>query len=120
MRYRYRLLGKWMTKQNVNIDAHNALHVIFGNRIPDEQMTFLRKICDKRGVLNIDIYTAYKKAFDTLFGGNVLFEVMVEILKTWSLSAADKKKYSEKLAAVLRVLNKDTKGGIPFRKYKLN
>lgn len=120
MRYRYKLLGKWMTKENVSIKAHNALHAIFGNRTPSEQIVFLKKLCDEYGRLNVVIYVTYKKAFNALFGDKASFGSMVEILSYWDLSSANKQKYTEKLSIVLRILNKDIKGGISIRKYKLN
>lgn len=114
-----KLLGKWLVLPNVPIVFHNALHAIFGNRTPEEQSKFLEEICVE-GILNIRIYVAYKGLFDILFGGNISFSGMAEILKRWDLSDGDKQKYSDKFESLLKVLNSDIKGGIPVKKYKLN
>lgn len=114
-----KLMGNWMVLPNVPVVSHNALHAIFGNRTPEEQKEFLKKICVD-GVLNIDIYTVYKGLFDILFGGNISFAGMAETLKKWDLSYNDRQKYADKLATLLKVLNNDVKGGVPVKKYKLN
>lgn len=113
-----KLLSKWLVLPNVPIVEHSALHAIFGNRTPEEQSEFLKEICVD-GVLNIRIYAAYKELFDILFGGNISFIGMLEILRKWDLSDYDKQKYADKLAALLKVLNSDIKGGVPVKKFKL-
>lgn len=114
-----KLMGKWLVLPNVPIVSHNALHGIFGNRTPEEQVEFLNEIC-VGDILNIRIYTAYKELFDILFRGNISFSGMAEVLKTWNLSGSDKQKYADKFASLLKVLNSDVKGGVPVRKFKLN
>ncbi len=114
-----KLLGKWLVLPNVPIVSHNALHAIFGNRTPEEQSEFLKEIC-VGDILNISIYVAYKELFDILFGGNISFAGMAEILKTWDLSYSDKQKYTDKLASLLKILNNDVKGGVSVKKFKLN
>lgn len=104
---------------DVSIESHNALHAIFGNRTPEEQSEFLKEIC-VGGILNIRIYTAYKELFDILFSGNISFIGMSEILRKWDLSQSDRQKHADKLAALLKVLNSDVKGGVPVKKFKLN
>lgn len=113
-----KLSGKWIVLPNVPILSHNALHAIFGNRTPEEQLEFLKKICNGN-ILHIDIYTAYKEFFDVLFGGNISFASMAENLKKWDLPGNYKQVHSEKILSLLKVLNNDIKGGIPLRKYKL-
>lgn len=112
-----KLMGNWMVLPNVLVISHNALHAIFGNRTPEEQKEFLKEICVD-GVLNIDIYTVYKGLFDILFSGNISFAGMAETLKKWDLSENSRQKYSDKLAALLKVLNNDVKGGVPVKKFK--
>lgn len=113
-----KLMSNWLILPNVPIVSHNALHAIFGNRIPQEQSEFLKEICTN-GILNISVYTAYKELFDILFDGNISFLGMSEILKKWDLSDSDKQKHIDKLESLLKVLNKDVKGGIPVRKFQL-
>lgn len=115
-----KVLGKWMVIKNVPIKAHNALHAIFGNRTPEEQMVFLRELCYKDGVLNLMIYTAYKRAFDALFGSDFSYSSMAETLKHWDLSKKTRERYADRLAVLLKVLNDDISGGIPLRKFKFN
>lgn len=114
-----KLMSNWLILPNVPMVSHNALHAIFGNRIPKEQSEFLKEICTS-GILNISIYTAYKELFDILFCGNISLLGMSESLKKWDLSDNDKQKHADKLELLLKVLNNDVKGGIPVRKYKLN
>ncbi len=114
-----KLLGNWLILPDTSIVSHNALHAIFGNRTPEEQSEFLKEICND-GILNINIYAAYKELFDILFGGNISFNGMAEILKEWDLSDKYKQEHSDKLTALLKVLNSDVKGGIPVKKFKLN
>lgn len=114
-----KLFGNWLVLPNVPIVSHNALHAIFGNRIPEEQLEFLKEICID-DILNIRIYVAYKELFDILFGGNISFAGMAEVLKKWDLSDEDKQKHSDKLESLLKVLNCDIKGGVPIKKYKVN
>ena len=105
----------------VPIKAHNALHAIFGNRTPEEQVVFLQKLCDKYGILNLTIYTVYKRAFDILFDNNVLYyDCMAETLKRWDLSKKMRERYADRLSALQRVLNNEISGGVPLRKFKLN
>ena len=113
-----KLMGKWMVLPNVPIVAHNALHAIFGNRTPEEQSEFLKEICVD-GILNVNIYTAYKELFDILFGGNISLACMAETLKRWDLSYCNKERYADKLVPLFEVLNVDIQGGIPVRKFKL-
>jgi len=119
MKYRAKILGKWM-EIDVLIKAHDSFHTIFGNRTPEEQQLFLKKLCDRNEILNDAIYIAYKRAFDRVFGGKISFQAMTEVLKKWDLSSTDKKRRADKLATLLRVLNNKIKGGISIRKYKLN
>ena len=114
-----KLMGKWLVLPNVPIVSHNALHAIFGNRTPEEQLEFLTEIC-VGDILNISIYATYKELFDILFKGNISLASMAEVLQKWNLSDSDKQKYADKLASLLKVLNSDIKGGIPIRKYKLS
>ncbi len=114
-----KLVGSWLILPNVPIVTHNALHAIFGNRIPEEQLEFLKEICVD-GILNIKIYAAYKTLFDILFGGNISFASMAETLKKWDLSCSDKQKHADKLVLLLKVLNSDIKGGVPVKKFKIN
>lgn len=114
-----KLLGKWLVLADVPIVSHNALHAIFGNRTPEEQLEFLKEIC-VGDILNVRIYVAYKGLFDTLFNGNISFDSMLDILIKWDLSSDDKLKHADKLAALLKVLNSDIKGGVPVKKFKLN
>lgn len=114
-----KLLSKWLILSDVPIVSHNALHAIFGNRTPEEQLELLKEIC-VGGILNISIYAAYKELFDILFAGNISFGGMAEILKEWDLSCRDKQEYIDKLKSLLKVLNGDVKGGIPIKKFKLN
>lgn len=114
-----KLMGKWLILPNVPIVSHNALHAIFGNRTPEEQSEFLKEICSG-DILNINIYTAYKWLFDILFNGNISFSGMAEILKKWDLSESDRQKHAEKIASLLKVLNRDIKGGVPIKKFKLS
>lgn len=113
-----KLLGKWLVLPNVPVVSHNALHVIFGNRTPEECLEFLKAICND-GILNINIYADYKRIFDVLFSGNISFTGMAEVLEKWDLSSDNKQKYADKIASLLRVLNKDVKGGVPIKKYKI-
>jgi len=113
-----KLLAKWLVLPDVPIVSHNALHAIFGNRTPEEQSEFLKEICIE-GILNIRIYVAYKELFDILFGGNISFSGMAEILKQWDLSYNDKQKYADKLAALLKILNNDIKGGVSVKKIQI-
>lgn len=115
-----KVFGKWMVLQNVPIKAHNALHAIFGNRTPEEQIVFLKKLCDINDILNLGIYTAYKEVFDTFFGGNISYVGMLEVLKKWDLPEEARKKYADRLSALFKILNFDISGGIPLRKFKLN
>ncbi|MBI2634943.1 MAG: hypothetical protein HYW79_00095 [Parcubacteria group bacterium] len=115
-----KVLGKWMVLQGVPIKAHNALHAIFGNRVPEEQIVFLKKLCDQNGILNLEIYAAYKDAFDALFSGNISFVSMLEVTKQWDLSKEARERYADRLAMLYKVLNFDISGGIPLRKFKLN
>lgn len=114
-----KLLGKWLVLANVPIVSHSALHAIFGNRTPEEQSEFLKEIC-VGDILNIRIYIAYKELFDILFGGNISFSGMAEVLKKWNLSDGDKQKHTDKLTALLKVLNSDVRGGVPVKKFRLN
>ena len=114
-----KLLAKWLVLPDVPIVSHNALHAIFGNRTPEGQFEFLREIC-VGDILNIRIYVAYKELFDILFGGNISFTGMAEILKTWDLSYSDKQKHADKLMSLLKILNNDVKGGVSVKKFKLN
>jgi len=114
-----KLLGDWLVLPNVPIISHNALHAIFGNRTPEEQLEFLKEIC-VGDILNIRIYVVYKDFFDILFGGNISFLGMAEILKKWDLSYIDKQKHADRLASLLKILNNDVKGGVSVKKYKLN
>lgn len=114
-----KLFGNWLVLPNVPIVSHNALHAIFGNRTPEEQSKFLEEICVE-GILNIRIYAAYKGLFDVLFGGNISFPGMAEILKQWDLSENDKQKHANKLTSLLIILNSDVKGGVPAKKFKLS
>lgn len=114
-----KLMGKWLILANVPAISHNALHAIFGNRTPEEQLEFLKEIC-VGSILNIRIYAAYKELFDILFSGNISFIGMAEILRKWDLSQSDRQKHADKLTALLKVLNSDVKSGIPIKKYKLN
>ncbi len=113
------MMGGWLVLPNVTIVSHNALHGIFGNRTPEEQTEFLKEICIG-GILNISIYAAYKELFDIFFGGNISFGAMESTLKKWDISDATKKRYADKLTALLKVLNSDVKGGVPVKKFKLN
>lgn len=113
-----KLMGGWLVLQNVPVVSHNALHGIFGNRTPEEQLEFLKKIC-KSGFLIADIYAAYKELFDILFGGNISFAAMAATLKKWDISDINKKRYADKLTALLKVINSDVKGGVPVKKFKL-
>ena len=113
-----KLLSNWLVII-VPIVQHNAFHAIFGNRTPDEQLIFLKKLCGRNGYLNKAIYDTYGTFFDCLFGAKS-FKGMAESLKRWDLSVAIKENYSKKLSALLRVLNRDFKGGIPIKKFKLN
>lgn len=114
-----KLMGNWLILPNVPVVSHNALHAIFGNRTPEEQLELLKEICEN-GILNISIYAKYKMAFDDLFNGNISFDCMAETLKKWDLSYNNKQKYCDKLASLLKVLNNDIKGGVPIKKFKLN
>lgn len=124
-----KLLGKWLILHDVPVVSHSALHAIFGNRTPEEQLKLLKEIClpaanfprgDNSDILNINIYVAYKESFDILFGGNISFAGMAEILKNWDLADDRKRGCSDKLASLLKVLNNDVKGGVPVKKYRLN
>ncbi|GEM_PF-2885774 len=115
-----KVLGKWMVIQNVPIKAHNALHAIFGNRTPEEQIVLLKKLCDKNNILNLEIYIDYKGAFDALFEGKISYSCMIEVLKDWDLSNEMRERFADRLVALLRVLNDEIAGGIPLRKFKLN
>ena len=42
-----------------------------------------------------------------------------EILKQWDLSYNDKQKYADKLAALLKILNNDIKGGVSVKKIQI-
>lgn len=114
-----KLMGKWLVLPNVLIVSHNALHAIFGNRTPEEQVEFLKEIC-VGDILNVRIYVAYKELFDILFIGNISFAGMAEVLRKWDLPENSRQKYADKLAALLKVLNDDVKGGVPVKKFKLN
>lgn len=114
-----KLLGNWLILPNVPIVSHNALHGIFGNRTPEEQLEFLEEIC-VGDILNVKIYVAYKELFDILFGGAISFVGMAEVLKKWDLSVSDRRRHADKLAALLKILNNDVKGGVPVKKFKLN
>ena len=109
-----------MVIQNVPIKAHNALHAIFGNRTPEEQIVLLKKLCDKNNILNLEIYIDYKGAFDALFEGKISYSCMIEVLKDWDLSNEMRERFADRLVALLRVLNDEIAGGIPLRKFKLN
>lgn len=113
-----KLLGNWLILPNVPVVSHSALHAIFGNRTPEEQLEFLKEICID-SILNIRIYITYKELFDTLFDGNISFAGMTETLKKWDLSDINKQRYFYKLVSLLKVLNNDIKGGIPVKKYKI-
>ncbi len=118
-RHRAKLLGRWIVIR-VPVMAHNYFHTIFGNRVPEEQVRHLRKICDEKGVLDRLIYNTFKLCFDEIFGGRRNFTEMVEILKQWDLPEETKACSSEKLACVRRVLNDEIGGGIRIRRFKLN
>ena len=113
-----KLMSEWLAI-TVPIVQHNAFHAIFGNRTPDEQSIFLKRLCDRNGYLNEAVYDAYGTFFNCLFGAKS-FKGMAESLKRWDLSAAIKGNYSGKLSMLLRVLNKDVRGGITIKKFKLN
>jgi len=114
-----KLLGNWLVLKSVPIVSHNALHAIFGNRTPEEQLEFLKEICIG-GILNVNIYVDYKELFDILFGGNISFTGMSKILKKWDLPDDRKQGHSDKLASLLKILNNDVRGGVSVKKYKLN
>lgn len=109
-----------MVIAHVSIKVHNALHAIFGNRTPEEQITFLRKLCDKDSVLYLGVYVVYKEAFDALFRGNISFDGMAEVLKDWDLSKESRERFADRLITLYRILNNEIAGGIPLRKFKLN
>ncbi len=115
-----KVLGKWMVIQNVPIKAHNALHAIFGNRTPEEQIVFLKKLCNKRDNLRLEIYVSYREAFDVLFKSSSSYVGMAEVLKDWDLSKEARERFTDRLVALRRVLNDEIAGGIPLRKFKLN
>ena len=115
-----KVLGKWLIIKNVSIAAHRAFHGIFGNRIPEEQLEFLRKLCGRNGTLNPGVYSAYKKAFDLVFGGNTVFATMSKMLRKWDLSPETRERYAERLPMLYRILNKKICGGIKISKFKLN
>jgi len=109
-----------MVIQNVPIKAHNALHAIFGNRTPEEQIVFLKKLCNKRDNLRLEIYVSYREAFDVLFKSSSSYVGMAEVLKDWDLSKEARERFTDRLVALRRVLNDEIAGGIPLRKFKLN
>lgn len=113
------LIGESLTIKAPSEKAHCALHAIFGNRTPKEQLVFLNKLCEY-GRLNSVIFGAYKDAFDVLFGGYSSFPSLEEILKKWDLSEETRKKYTGKIAEIHRVLTKKIHGGIPLEDFKLN
>lgn len=117
--YRAKLLGNWIVIR-VPVRAHNYFHTIFGNRVPEEQVIHLRKMCDESGVLDSLIYNTFKLCFDEIFGGRRNFTEMVEILKQWDLSKGAGKCCAEKLICVKRFLTEKIEGGIRIRKFKLN
>lgn len=118
-KYRSKLLGKWMVIP-VPIKTHNCFHAIFGNRTPEEQAEFLRKMCDHQGILDVNIYLVCKTYFDAVFSGILSFKGMREILKRWDLSEGQKIRYAEKLTNLKKILNDEISGGISFRRFKLN
>lgn len=115
-----KIFGKWLVIENVSIRAHNAFHAIFGNRTPEEQIEFLRKLCGPGGILNTAIYNNYKNIFDAVFGSARSFATMVEVLRKWDLSNATRESYAERLVALHKVLNNEISGGISIRKFKLH
>lgn len=118
-KYRAKLVGKRLTIR-VPIRAHNYFHTIFGNRVPEEQIGHLREMCDKNGVLNFTIYNTFKACFDEIFGGQVNFEYMVEILKRWDLPKNIKVRCSDKLVEIRRVMNHEIAGGICINRFISN
>lgn len=119
-RYKAKLLGGWIIIPDVPIRAHNYFHTIFGNRTPEEQREFLKKMCDENGILNVNIYVVYKRCFDEVFRGRIAYDDMAEILKEWDLSGSSKVRNADKLTELRKVLNNEISGGIPIRKFKLH
>jgi hypothetical protein len=115
-----KVFGKWLVIENVSIRAHNAFHAIFGNRTPEEQIGFLRKLCSPRGILNAEIYNDHKNIFNAVFVDARTFTEMAEILRKWDLSRATRENYAERLVLLHKVLNDKISGGIKLVKYKLN
>ena len=114
------LIGKWAMIKTPSKMAHKALHLIFGDRFPQEQLEFLKKLCNADGFLDARIYGDYKELFDIVFGDDKSLAAMKETLKRWDLSEEIKRKYSDRIALILRVSKSKASGGIPIRKYKLN
>ncbi len=120
---KYRIIYKWLKEklviENVLIKMHEAFHVIFGNYEPEEQLQFLKKLCDSDGILNANVYIKHKKAFDLVFGGNTYFSAMVEVLKKWDIPEEIKIKYPRRLAIIRGMLNDEIVGGISLKKLGL-
>lgn len=114
------LIGKWAMIKTPSRMAHKALHLIFGDRFPKEQLKFLEKLCDVTGFLNAEIYNDYRELFDVVFGSDKSLMAMKEVLKNWDLSEEVQKKYSDRIALILHISKNKISGGIPIRKYKLN
>jgi len=114
------LIGKWAMIKTPSRKAHRALHFIFGDRFPEDQLKFLKRLCNAEGFLDARIYGDYKELFDVIFGGDKSLAAMKETLKKWDLSEEIKKKHSNRIALILSVSKSKASGGIPIRKYKLN
>ena len=59
-------------------------------------------------------------ALHAIFGGNISFGSMLEVVKQWDLPKEARERYADRLSALYKVLNFDISGGIPLRKFKLN
>ena len=114
-----KVFGKWLVVENVSIRAHNAFHAIFGNRTPEEQLRFLRKLCGPGGILNTEIYNDHKNIFNAVFGDARSFAVMSEVLRKWDLPPATRENYADRLVALHKVLNDKISGGIKLTRYRL-
>ncbi len=77
-------------------------------------------MCDENGILDVNIYVAFKACFDELFKGRINFADMAKTLKEWDIPEETKAAHAEEMAEIKRVLNNDICGGIVIRKFKLN
>lgn len=119
IKWRAKLLGRWITISDVPIKSHNAFHALFGNRTPEEQVKFLRRMCNGNGVLSSSVYEYYKECFDEVFEGANSFWGMLRILKCWDLSEEKKIQYASRLALLKKVLNNRISGSISLKRFKM-